>query len=105
MSATAEWADVLAASALPQGARLALRIGYHALVLLHTEAGLYAIEDRCPHAFQPLRDGTLSGGDITCARHGACFDLATGKPRNGVSERALKVFPVRLHQGRIEVRL
>jgi nitrite reductase/ring-hydroxylating ferredoxin subunit len=40
---------------------------------------------------------------IRCARHGALFDLLTGKPQNGVTSKALRVYPVRIRDGRIQI--
>jgi Rieske Fe-S protein len=46
---------------------------------------------------------TVAGGAIRCAKHGAEFDLVTGKPRNGVTPRTLKIYPLKVEQGRILV--
>ena len=43
---------------------------------------IYAIEDRCSHDNGPLVEGELDEERcaIECPRHGALFDLRTGKP-------------------------
>ncbi|MGI0016485.1 MAG: Rieske (2Fe-2S) protein, partial [Nitrososphaera sp.] len=35
--------------------------------------------DRCSHMNAPLSMGTLNGKVVTCAMHGARFDVTTGK--------------------------
>lgn len=40
---------------------------------------LYAIDDRCTHDNGPLGEGRLVGGQVECPRHGARFDVHTGK--------------------------
>lgn len=39
----------------------------------------YALPDRCTHQRFPLHDGELLDGKIKCIRHGATFDLHTGR--------------------------
>jgi len=49
------------------------------LLICHTEGGFYAIDDTCTHDDGPLGDGWLEGTAIECPRHGARFDVTTGK--------------------------
>ena len=39
----------------------------------------YAFEDVCTHDGQPLTEGPLTETEITCPRHGARFDVTTGR--------------------------
>ncbi|MBI1879711.1 MAG: Rieske (2Fe-2S) protein [Chloroflexi bacterium] len=50
----------------------------HTLALFSTQAGLYAIDNRCPHMGFPLDKGTVRDGILTCHWHHARFDLASG---------------------------
>ncbi|PIQ83167.1 MAG: biphenyl 2,3-dioxygenase [Candidatus Omnitrophica bacterium CG11_big_fil_rev_8_21_14_0_20_63_9] len=52
--------------------------GKHLLVC-HTETGFSVIDDTCTHDDGPLADGWLEGNAIECPRHGARFDVKTGK--------------------------
>lgn len=49
------------------------------LVAKTGEGKLYVLPSRCPHMRTHLADGVLEGNIITCALHGAQFDLSTGK--------------------------
>ena len=40
----------------------------------------YAIDDVCTHDGGPLAEGELIGCEIECPRHGARFDVRTGRP-------------------------
>ncbi len=42
-------------------------------------ARFYAIDDVCTHDGGPLAEGELEGAEIRCPRHGARFDVRTGK--------------------------
>ena len=49
-------------------------------VALYNINGEYlAIEDVCTHDGNPLADGKVEGGVVICPRHGAKFDIKTGK--------------------------
>jgi len=95
--------DVAAIDDLPQGSQKSIPRGFERILLCHTADGIHALADLCPHALQPLMGSIISGGAIRCAKHGAEFDLVTGKPRNGVTPRTLKVYPLKVERGRILV--
>ena len=48
-------------------------------LLFRVEDSYYAIEDVCTHDGQPLGEGECVGTTIRCPRHGAKFDIQTGK--------------------------
>ena len=98
--------DAGALADLVPGARTTVFVGFHRVLVLRTEQGeLHAIADLCPHALQPLAQGEVIAGSIRCPKHGACFDLRSGQPQNGVTQKPLTLFRVREHDGRIEVSL
>lgn len=49
------------------------------VLLAHTDAGLAATSDRCPHMAAPLSVGKLDGCIVTCPLHRGSFDLRTGE--------------------------
>jgi 3-phenylpropionate/trans-cinnamate dioxygenase ferredoxin subunit len=55
-----------------------------------------AVEDRCTHQDTPLCGGRIRNGRVACPRHGAMFDLRTGKSFAPIAPRPLTVFPVRI---------
>jgi len=40
------------------------------------------LENRCPHQGAPLHNATVAGRVLRCARHGAEFDLFSGRALN-----------------------
>jgi 3-phenylpropionate/trans-cinnamate dioxygenase ferredoxin subunit len=75
--------------------------------LLFCKAGgvLFAMGDACPHQGASLAEGKLRGVTITCPRHGARFDLRTGKVLGGSGYPPLQMLPVSLENGKISLRL
>ena len=49
------------------------------VVLFHVDGRFFCIDDVCTHDGGPLSDGDLCGHSIACPRHGAKFDVCTGK--------------------------
>jgi len=50
------------------------------VLLAHTDHGIVAVEDRCPHMSAPLSIGRLDGCVVACPLHNGRFDFATGNP-------------------------
>ena len=71
---------VLDAAALPEGALRRVTVGDLDVLLAHTERGLFATDDRCPHMAAPLSIGELDGCIVACPLHEGRFDLASGDP-------------------------
>ncbi len=49
------------------------------ILLTKVDGDYYAISNKCPHMGGSLYKGTLRDGVITCPRHGAKYDVKTGK--------------------------
>src|ERR1700735_1665924 len=51
-----------------------------AIAVFNVDGTLFAIDDVCTHDGGPLAEGELIGCEIECPRHGARFDVRTGRP-------------------------
>ena len=71
---------VLDVEALPLGAMRRVSRGDLDVLLAHTERGIFAVDDRCPHMSAPLSIGDLDGCIVACPLHEGRFDLASGDP-------------------------
>jgi 3-phenylpropionate/trans-cinnamate dioxygenase ferredoxin component len=65
---------------LPEGGRKVVEVDGRPVALFHLEGTYHAIDDLCTHDGGPLADGELIDCEIQCPRHGARFDLKTGRP-------------------------
>ena len=74
----APWTRVAALADVPPGRLLRVTRGDLDVLVAHAEAGLVAIDDRCPHMGAPLSIGRLDGCVVACPLHRGRFDLATG---------------------------
>ena len=66
---------------------------------------LCAIEDRCSHDDGPLVEGEWepARGVVECPRHGATFDICTGRALTLPAYLPVDTFPVRVEDGVVKV--
>lgn len=64
---------------LPPGGKVLSEIDGRPIALFNVDGSYYAIDDVCTHDGGPLAEGDLEGCEIRCPRHGARFDVRTGK--------------------------
>lgn len=100
-----EFVSIAPASELPVNERLFVEVAGRALVIFNLAGNLYAIGDVCTHDDGPLGDGDVEGREIVCPRHGAKFDLTTGKATAMPAVVDIPAYPVRVRNGQIEVGL
>lgn len=73
------------------------------ILLANVGGTFYATAERCTHLGGHLAAGTIQDGIVTCPRHGAHFDLRTGKAVQGakvlflhMGVKDLPIYPVRI---------
>ena len=66
------------------------------LAVCNVGGRFYAIDDLCTHDGGSLDQGTLAGQEIECPRHGARFDVTTGKPQCLPAVVPVKTYPVKV---------
>ena len=75
------------------------------LLVCHTASGFSVIDDTCTHDDGPLADGWLEGNEIECPRHGARFDVATGKVLCLPAAAPILSYPVKVEGEDIKVNI
>lgn len=98
-----EFVEIAPASELPNGERLFLEIEGRPIVIFNIAGQLFAIGDVCTHDDGPLGDGDLEGYNIVCPRHGAEFDVRTGKVVQMPAVVDIPAYPVKVAEGMIQV--
>jgi len=97
------WVKVAKESDVKSGTAEVVEAGGKRLALCNTGEGFYAIDDMCTHDRGPLDQGKLIGNRIECPRHGAQFDVTTGRAVVLPAVRPVKTYPTRIEDGDIEV--
>ena len=96
---------VASLSDIPPGGRSSVIVDDLPALLLRVGDDFYCIEDVCTHDGQPLTNGPVENCAITCPRHGARFDLKTGKALCMPATEPVRVFPVEVRGSEIYVRV
>lgn len=81
------------------------QVAGHSVVVANCDGRYHAIEDRCTHDNGPLGEGRLWGCQVECPRHGARFDLATGRAMSLPAVRPVAAYEVRVVDGELEIDL
>jgi 3-phenylpropionate/trans-cinnamate dioxygenase ferredoxin subunit len=100
-----DFIDVCPETELPRGECRLVEHEDLEIAVFNCGGTLYAIEDRCSHDDGPLAEGELDEGECTieCPRHGALFDLRSGKPLTLPAYVPVDTFPVRVADGMIQL--
>jgi len=83
-------------SALAPGAMVRVVIDEVAILLCNVDGSLYAVADVCTHDGGALDAGELEGSRVMCPRHGAYFDVTSGKALTLPAIFPLPTYPVRV---------
>ena len=78
-TSAAPFEAVLPLAELPAGSMARVSRGDLDLLLAHTDAGLMATDDRCPHMSAPFSEGRLEGCVLHCPLHRGAFDAHDGE--------------------------
>ncbi len=96
-----DFLEIAPVSELPNGERMFVDIGDTPIVIFNIAGQLFAIGDVCTHDDGPLGDGDIEGFNIICPRHGAEFDVRTGKVVSMPAVVDIPAYPVQVRDGTI----
>ena len=74
-----EFLKVATKSDIADGAKMLIESDERLIILVRTGDEFFCIDDFCTHDGGTLSDGGHEGCIIECPRHGAKFDMRTGK--------------------------
>lgn len=89
---------------VPPGQMKSFQVNEHSILIANWEGTFFATQDLCTHDNGTLADGELVGGEIECPRHGAHFDLQTGRATLP-APIPIKTFPVKIEGDNILVQV
>jgi nitrite reductase/ring-hydroxylating ferredoxin subunit len=102
------WVDVADEDSLRLHGRCLVRVAGQDVAVFAVGEELFAVDDSCPHAGASLCAGRLQQREVQCRAHGLRFRLSDGllstMPANcAAGGMALRVWPVRVANGRLQV--
>jgi len=78
-------------------------VGQEDVLLARVGSDFFAIDAHCSHYHGPLAEGLVTGHDVRCPWHHACFDLRTGEAVRAPALSPLSCWKVEQRDGRIFV--
>ena len=101
----AEFVTVAKTDDIPAGETRTCAVNGKELAVCNVGGTFYAIDDVCTHDGGPLGEGYLEGDQIECPRHGARFDVKTGKALTLPAVMPVNAYPVRVEGDDVQVEL
>jgi 3-phenylpropionate/trans-cinnamate dioxygenase ferredoxin subunit len=99
------WQAVATTAEIPVGERKVVEAGEQSLVVCNVAGVYYALADVCTHDGGPLGEGLFYDHEVQCPRHGARFDVCTGKVLSFPAVVDVPAYPVKVDGDRILVQL
>jgi 3-phenylpropionate/trans-cinnamate dioxygenase ferredoxin subunit len=97
------WQAVMKADEVEPGKVAVVEVDGDRIAICRTADAIYAVADICSHDGGALDQGTLLGERIECPRHGAQFDIKSGKALTLPAVRPIKSYEARIAGDMIEV--
>ncbi len=89
---------------LPPGSRKIVDVDGYVVALFNVDGEICAIEDVCTHDGGPLAEGAIvRPGVIACPRHGAEFELCTGRALTLPAYEPARTFAIKVEGGHIYI--
>jgi len=74
-----EFAKAIEASRVPSGTMISVDAGGHEILIANVDGNYFAMGATCKHEQWDLSEGSLEGTRVTCAGHGAVWNLKSVK--------------------------
>lgn len=102
----AGWHHLCKKDELPERSVKVFEVAGHRLALCRIGADeFYAVQDLCTHDDGPLGDADLMDHAIECPRHGARFDVRTGRVLALPAVLPIRTYPVKVEGDAVRVEL
>lgn len=100
-----EYVTVATVDELRNGQRLIFEVDTLPIALFNIAGEYFAIADVCSHDDGPVAEGDVREYEVECPRHGARFDIKSGKALTLPAVVDIPAYPVRLEGDEIQIGL
>lgn len=99
------WIDVAGKDDVPEDDVVGIDINEKSIALYQVEGEIYATDNICTHGNARLCDGFLEDHEIECPLHQGKFDIRNGKAMCAPLTEDIRIYPVKIENGRVLVEL
>lgn len=86
-----------------EGEPSAVIAGERKIAVFRIGDDVFALNDLCTHGHARLSEGYVEDGCVECPLHQGLVDIRTGAPRCAPITEAVRAFPIRIVDARVEV--
>ncbi|HYU20034.1 MAG TPA: non-heme iron oxygenase ferredoxin subunit [Chloroflexota bacterium] len=101
----ASWITAAGEGELGPGQVKVVEAGEKRLALCNVDGEYYCIDDVCTHDGGSLDQGEVFGDEIECPRHGARFDVKTGRALILPAVLPVETYETRVQGGQVQVQV
>ncbi len=106
MEMTENWIEAAIDGDVPDQGTLQVRCGSELICLYRIGATHFATQDECSHGSASLSEGFIvEDGLIECPLHQGSFDIKTGRAVGVPCKDDIRVYPVKIENGKIFVQV
>jgi len=91
------------AADVPVGQVRVFEVDGKGIAVANVGGSYYAIDNVCTHDGGPLGEGIVVNDQVECPRHGARFDVRTGRPKALPAVMPVRTYPVEVDGEEIRV--
>lgn len=91
------------ANELGRGELKAVELGDDSVLIVNIDDEFYAVANHCGESPLPLAFSTLDGATLICSWHGCRYDMRSGARIDDADADRLRVYPVRVSDGNVEI--
>ncbi|MDZ7292819.1 MAG: non-heme iron oxygenase ferredoxin subunit [candidate division KSB1 bacterium] len=95
--------EIASVDAVPNNSVKAFVVNGIKIAVFNLGGKFYAIADTCSHEEASLSEGEIIGTQIECPRHGARFDITTGRNLTLPAVLPVKKYELKIEDGKIFV--
>lgn len=99
------WCALTDASEVEEDDVVRVDLNGHAYAVYNLGGDYYVTDDGCTHQEASLSEGYVQDDTVECPRHQGVFHVPTGKAMCPPLTRPLRVYPARVDDGRVWIRL
>ena len=100
-----DFLKVAETSAIPPGTAKVIEVKGRRIAVCNVDGDFFAVDDLCTHDGGPLGEGRLCDGQIECPRHGARFDVRSGRAVVLPAVMPIRTYAVKLEGTAVNVSL
>lgn len=97
------WQTLGALEDFTEGEPVGIVAGNKPVALFRLGDEMYALHDLCTHGHARLSEGFVEDGCVECPLHQGLVDIRSGAPRCAPITEAVRSYPIRIVDGKVEI--